>query len=230
MKKLSITIYLLMFSIASFSQQFVTPLTTLTGAATAETVDGRTISGDIRMVSMGMKGLMSFRIIEYSTGQTHKFVAEEVKKLSVKMDGFAKLETLTQQTSNISRMGKADFEEYEKREFIFFHQVAWPDKPGKYLLVQLLNEGWDSKIKVYDYPIKKTATTSIGGLAIAGNEAKSFVVDYEGTITIIDRANYKKTHFEKMFSGCESVTALEDKFKSFQEFALHVFLYETECN
>jgi hypothetical protein len=230
MKKFILTNLVMFISLFTYAQQFYTPLTTLTGDAVATTSDGRVISGDIRMVSMGMKGLMSFRIKDAVTEEVHKFEAEEVKTLSIRMDGIAKFETLSQQTSNISRMSKANFKEYETREFIYFHQVEWPDKPGKFLLVQLLNEGWDSKVKVYDYPIKKTGTTSIGGIAVMGGEAKSFIVDFEGKTSIVDRNNYKKTHFDRMFSGCENVMALEEKYKSFEDFALHVFTYEKECN
>ena len=231
MKK-HIQLIILSFLLAGMAtaQEFVTPLSSLSGDALAETNDGKTIEGRISMATMGMKGLMSFRIKEESTGIAHKFKAEDVKSLRIRIDAMGKMETLSQQTSNITRASKANFNEYREREFIYYHQVEWPEKPGKYMLVQLLNEGWDSKIKVYDFPSKKTATTSVGGFAIAGNEAKSFVVDYMGSTNIVDRRNYKSDHFPKMFGSCDQLSAFDDKQSSFSDFAVHVFIFETECN
>lgn len=224
-----IVLALLMVANFAEAQQFLTPVSSLTGDAVAETQDGKTISGDIRMAVLGPKGLIKFRIKDEGTGEVFKFEAEQVKTLRVKMDGLAKLETFAQQTSTISRLSNANFDEAQEREFIYYHTVAWPDKPGKYMLVQLLNAGWESKVKVYDYPAKKTGTTSIGGIDVAGGEAKSYVVDYLGTTSIVDKKNYKKSHFDKMFGGCEAITSLEENQSGFDDFALHVFLFEKEC-
>lgn len=212
------------------AQQFLTPLTTLTGDAQVITQDDRTINGDIRMATMGPKGLISFRVKETETGTVHKFAAEDVKTLRLKLDQMAKIELYQQQTATITRLSNANFEEFQEREFIYYHQVAWPGKPDKYLLVQLLNEGWDSKIKVYDYPGgMKTGTTSINGVAVSGGDAKSFVVDYLGETQIVNKRNYEKEHFGRLFGNCPNVVALDPKDRDFNNFALHVFTFETGC-
>lgn len=211
------------------AQQFLTPVSTITGDAVVETQDGRIIEGDIRTAMFGMKGLMSFRIKDAETGEVERFKAEDVKSVRIKMDGWGKLATLNQQTSNLSKMSSADFSEAADREYIYYDQVAWPGKKNKHMLVQLLNAGWADKIKVYDYPSKKTSTTSVGGIAVAGGDAKAYVVSYGGETMIVDKKKYQKTYFSQLFNDCEAFHEMEEKDTRFIHFASHVFLYETAC-
>lgn len=237
MKKLRITTILILSIIFGTSlnltaQQFLTPVNSFTGDAKVVTKDGEVIEGDIRTALFSGKGLKSFRIKDAETGEKTRFKAEEVESLRIKMDAWAKFATKMEQTSSVQRIADADFDEAVDREYIYYHSVKWPNKKNKYILSQLLNAGFDSKIKVYDYPAgKKTASVGIGGMDIAGGNAKEYVVkigDQEETYMALKR-KYDKEYFDMFFGDCEKLTSLDKNDKEWDEFAAHVFIYETEC-
>ncbi|MGM0581165.1 MAG: hypothetical protein ACQETL_10825 [Bacteroidota bacterium] len=214
------------------AQQFLTPVNSLTGDAKVVTKDGEVIKGDIRSAFFSGKGLKSFRIKDAETGEKTRFKADEVESLRIKMDAWAKFATKMEQTSSVQKMSEANFEEAVDREYIYYHSVKWPKKRKKYILSQLLNAGFDSKIKVYDYPAgKKTASVGIGGMDIAGGNAKEYVVklgDQEETIMALKR-KYDKEYFDMFFGDCEKLSSLDKNEKEWDEFAAHVFIYDTEC-
>jgi hypothetical protein len=214
------------------AQQFLTPVNALTGDAKVVTQDGDVIEGDIRTAMFSGKGLKSFRIKDAETGEKTRFKAEDVKSLRIKMDAWGKLATKLEQTSSIQKASKANFDEAVDREYIYYHTVKWPEKRNKYILSQLLNAGFDSKIKVYDYPSgKKTASVGIGGMDIAGGNAKEYVVKLPGqeeTIMALKR-KYDDTYFDMFFGDCEKLSSLDEDDKDWDDFAAHVFIYETEC-
>lgn len=219
-------------SLSLNAQQFLTPVNTLTGDAKVVTKDGKVVEGDIRTAMFSGKGLKSFRIKDEETGEKIRFKAEEVESLRIKMDAWAKFATKMEQTSSIQKISKANFDEAVDREYIYYHSVKWPNKKNKYILSQLLNAGFDSKIKVYDYPSgKKTASVGVAGMSIAGGNAKEYVVKLEGeeeTYMALKR-KYDDEYFDTFFTNCDKLTSLEKNDKEWNEFAAHVFIYETEC-
>jgi hypothetical protein len=218
---------LFLFENAS-AQQFLTPVSTLSGDARAITKDGRTIEGKISTAMLGPKGLISFRIKDEQTGETTRFKAEEIDSLRIKMDGLAKMMTLSDQTSNLRKLSNANFNEINEREYIYYHQVQWPGK-SKFRLVQLLNAGWHDQIQVYDSG-QKTANTSVGGIAVAGGEAKSYVIRYKGETFLVESKNYQKQHFPALFANCPPLMGLEKSDTRFRFMAEHIFVFTTECN
>ncbi|WKV11615.1 hypothetical protein [Marivirga harenae] len=229
--KLLICAMVLSFAISTTqAQQFLTPVSTLTGDAMVETTDGKMIEGDIRTAFFSGKGLKSFRIKDAETGDVTRFKAEEVKSLRIKMDGWGKLATYAEQTSSLQKMATADFDEAVDREYIYYHTVKWPGKKDKFMLSQLLNPGFDNKIKVYDYPGKKTASAGIGGMTVVGGNAKKYVVAIDGKTYMVEKGKYKKEDFDMLFSDCEKLNSLEKSDKEWDEMALHVFVNDTECD
>lgn len=225
----ALTMVLSLIFFNSRAQQFLTPVSSLTGDAKVETNDGTIIEGDIRTAFFSGKGLKSFRIKDTETGDVTRFKAEEVKSLRIKMDGWGKLATYAEQTSSLQKMATADFDEAVDREYIYYHTVKWPGKKDKFMLSQLLNPGFDSKIKVYDYPGKKTASAGIGGMTVVGGNAKKYVVAIDGETYMVEKGKYKKEDFDMLFSDCDKLSSLEKSDKEWDDMALHVFINETEC-
>lgn len=225
------TISIFIFSIsASNAQQFLTPVSTLTGDARVETNDGTLVEGDIRTALFSGKGLKSFRIKDATTGEVSKFKAEEIKSLRVKMDGWGKLATFANQTSSLQKLSQANFDEAVDREYIYYHTVQWPGTKDKYMLAQLLNPGFDHVMKVYDYPSKKTASVGVAGMTVAGGNTKSFVVSVGDETIMVEKGKYAKDHFDQLFSDCGKLNTLERSEKEWRDFAAHVFINDTECN
>ncbi|MFK7923620.1 MAG: hypothetical protein AB8H47_16805 [Bacteroidia bacterium] len=218
-----------LFSASLFGQTFLTPVNALTGDATTVTQDGKEISGDIRLAVFGSRGLKSFTIKD-AEGTKHKFKAEEIATLKVKVDGLAKLAMISEQTSSIKKMVNADFDEMSDREFIYYEKVQVPGK-SKYVLAQLLNPGWDSKIKVYNNPLGgETQQVGVGGVALAGGEDKTYLVVANGEPSMILKKKQYKKAFPQLFASCQEIAAnFQEKEAKFKYFAEHVFAYEVGC-
>lgn len=93
--------------------------------------------------------------------------------------------------------------------------------------MQLLNPGFDTKLKVYDLPNAKSGETSIGGIAVGGDKATAYLVVKNGESLKITKKKYKKQDFKLLFSDCPKI--LENNEPNFKEFATHVFFYDQLC-
>ena len=210
------------------SQSFVTPLTSISGDAALTTKDGKEIPCDIKMALFGPQGIMSLTIKDSVTGEKTRFKAEQVAKLRVKIDGLAKLEMMADKTSNLKKWLKADFNEIVDRKYAYYEQVQIPGK-DKYVLTQLLNPGFDGKIKVFDKPNAKTGDTSIGGIAVSGGEAKAYYVIQNGVTFEITRKKYAKEFFKQLFPDCPEMDKTYPD-PDFADFAVHILYYEKMCH
>lgn len=218
------------FGSGLMGQDFLTPVSSLTGDATAVTQDGKEISGDIRTAVFGPRGLQSFTIRDASDTK-HKFKAADVATLKVKVDGLAKLEMLSEKTTSLKRMLETDFDEIADREYLYYEQVQIPGKK-KYVMAQLLNPGWDSKIKVFHNPLgSETQQVGIGGMTLAGGDAKTYiVVANDAPSIILKKKDYEDKIFDKIYSSCPDIgTNFQDNDRKFKYFASHVFAYDQGC-
>lgn len=223
--KSSLFISLLIFLSLSLCAQFITPLSTISGPAEVTTLDGKVISGKVKSASFGTNGMMSFTLKDEDGNKT-KYKAANVQQLKLKVDGLAKLEITAEQSSNISKLANSNFKEVVEREFIYWQRVKQVGK-DKYLLLQLLNPGFDNKLKVYDLPNAKSGETSIGGIAIGGDKATAYLVVKNGESLKITKKKYKKQDFKLLFSDCPKI--IENNEPNFKEFATHVFFYDQLC-
>jgi hypothetical protein len=218
---------LLLMNAAGKSQGFVTPVSSITGEAVLTAADGRVIPGKLSMAVFGPTGLSSLGIRDSATGSRSRFKAGEVTRLRVKVDGLARLEMLGDKTSNLKKLANADFDEITDRQYIYYEQIKLPEK-DKYVLAQLLNPGFDTRIRVFDKPIAKTGETSINGIAISGGEARAYYVVAGGVTTEVTRSNYGRVAFKQLFADCPAMTG-EFPDPQFADFAVHVMYYERGC-
>jgi len=112
------------------------------------------------------------------------------------------------------------------RKFIYWQRVKFPDK-DKFILLQLLNPGFDDLLKVYEIPNAKTGETSIDGIAVSGNEAKAYYVVKKGETIKITKKKYKKQDFKLLFGDCQQI--IDNNEPDFKYFAEHVFFYNELC-
>lgn len=221
----TILIALFFLAFTQIQAQFVTPLSSISGPAEVITLDGTVITGKLRNASFGPKGIMAFKIIDKS-GVGKKLKAAEVQQLKLKIDGLAKLEIIDEQTKNLEKLAHSNFKEVVEREYILWQRVKQPGK-NKYLLLQLLNPGFDSKLKVYDLPNAKSGETSIGGVAVSGNNATAYYIVKDGKTYKISKSKYKKEGYKFLFGNCN---LLNEEKPDFKEISVHVFLYDQACN
>lgn len=162
-----------------------------------------------------------------------KYEAGDVKLLAVKPTVFMKYSG-QMSLQNFMKMSKEDLDKILNREWIYFEQALLPKNTDKYALLQLLNPGFDSKIKVYLDPNAGSTggMTTGGGIQLTGGENNSFIVSYDGGKSEYYRqVNYKKDAINKLYKDCP--VFLEhysgEKFK-WKEFSEHVLVYDQMCN
>lgn len=98
-------------------------------------------------------------------------------------------------------------------------------------MVQLLNPGFDSKIKVFKDPFgKETASIGVAGMKVAGGDEKSVLIKKEGMedSMFLTKKNIED-EFENIFGDCPKLMEyVEEKPNSIKmsNLAEFVFLYD----
>ena len=156
----------------------------------------------------------------------------------------------TRVPGSVKAMVNTDFKNIMKLDYYVFYRVA--DKKGKPRMLQILNPGWDTKMRVYNDPksketagprelIKKDETLRISngdeevmlGLTagLVGGLAKSFYVSKgEREYSIyVEKSKYKKS-YSTIFQDCSVLVENIKNDLQWDNFAGHVFEYETTCN
>ncbi len=168
--------------------------------------------------------------IKTEDGEKAKFKPEQVTALRINVSGLAKLSMLSENANSIKQIVNTDFNRVVKREYIIFETALTPEKKDTYRLLQLLNPGFDNKIKVYAEPSAKTSGFSVGGIQLTGGEAKSYLFVKGGAkATLVKKGSYSKG-FENLYSDCpEMLSAFQGQKISWDDIALHVFAYDQAC-
>ncbi len=138
---------------------------------------------------------------------------------------------IAESTTSIKELTKTNFEEIVNREYIIFETAMRSNKAGKLRLMQLLNPGFDSQIKVFANPnANETSGFSVSGVKLSGGAKRSYLFLENSKKTIIVRkSNYKK-NFEELYKNCPKMLTVfsGDKIK-WDDIAGHVFIYDQSC-
>lgn len=168
--------------------------------------------------------------IKLENGEKAKFIPEQVISLHIKASGLAKLFMVSNSGSSVKEFVNSDFNDIINREYIIFETALTPKKTDTYRLLQLLNPGFDSKIKVFAEPSAKTGGFNVGGIQLTGGESRAYLfVKGEEKAILVKKGSYSK-NFEELYSDCPKML---DAFKSekikWDDIALHVFTYDQIC-
>ncbi|MCT4638018.1 MAG: hypothetical protein N4A72_09935 [Bacteroidales bacterium] len=214
-----------LFALNANAQGFITPLKTV--QLNTETIvvksDGKVIKGKLKTATCVM-GYLKRVSIKDNAGVKHKLKASEIKTLKVKPSKMAKMEMLASSTENTSKISKKRYEEVINRKWLIYERTLKARKKDVDVLGQLLNPGFDKKIKVYVDP--NARTSSIGGFKFGG--PKSYMVVKNGKKAImVKKKNYKKIAKE-LFGDCPKMMKAYKEF-NYKQFAEHVFYYDQNC-
>jgi hypothetical protein len=93
---------------------------------------------------------------------------------------------------------------------------------------QLLNPGFDTKLKVYTHPDgESTGFTKVSGITFAGLRDNVYFVSVSGDRVIEVRDfQYRKRALENIFNSCPDLRGKKLKWKEFPE---DVFLHFQKC-
>lgn len=237
MKNSLVLLFMLMASI-SFGQGFVTEieedgLSALFGnQCTVELNNGQERTGKLTSGSL-VNGYLNNFTLKLENGEKIKHSPEDVKRLSIKASKLAKLTMIAESTSSIKEMTKTNYEDIINREYIIFEPAIRHNKSEKLRLMQLLNPGFDSKIKVFGdpNPNRQTSGIGVGGIKITGGIDKSYLfVQNEQKAVLVKKGSYDK-NFDELYAACPVILqAFAGEKIKWADLAGHVFAYEQLCN
>ena len=218
------------FSQGLVADMEVEGLSTLYGNECVLTLEsGEEIRGTFRGGTYINNGLTKINI-KLENGEKAKFLPEQVVSLYIKASGLAKLFMISEATSSIKEFVNTDFNEIVQREYIIFETATIGKKTDKYRLLQLLNPGFDTQIKVFAEPGKETGGLSLGGIQVTGGESRAYLFVKRGEKAVeVKKGSYSK-NFEELYSDCPVMLQMfqGEKIK-WDDIALHVFVYDQAC-
>lgn len=198
--------------------------------ATATLASGKEVTGKLSGGTI-INGYLDKIVIKQENGEKLKLKPEDVTRLSVKASKLAKLSMMAESTASIKKMTNANFDEITNREYIIFETAMRSNSAEKLRLMQLLNPGFDSKIKVFADPnAKETAGIGIGGIKLTGGEDKSYLfVQNDEKAVRVKKGSYKR-NFEEIYQSCSQMLEIfEGEKTKWNDVAGHVFAFDQAC-
>ncbi|MEL6633234.1 MAG: hypothetical protein AAFQ83_17340 [Bacteroidota bacterium] len=189
--------------------------------------DGTEIEGYFKSPKYKKGLIKEFTMVNANTNAKTKYLAEDIASMRLVPSDYGKLLATSEATSSIQKMEDTDMNQL-KRDFIYFERAQLPNKKGTFVLLQLVNPGFDSKIKVYDDPYAaETGGIAVGGIQATGGNLKSYYLVREGQAFKITKGKYKQ-EFDDIFGTCSYLAENFEKFK-WNDFAKHVVAYTENC-
>jgi hypothetical protein len=194
-------------------------------------VSGEEITGKFGGATI-ISGYLDRIIIKKENGEKAKIEPEEIERLSIKASKLAKLSMMAEATASIKTLTNANFEEIVNREYIIFETALRSNKAAKPRLMQLLNPGFDSKIKVFADPnARETGGVGIGGVSFGGGVDKSYLfVQNDEKSVLVKKGSYKK-NFEELYQNCpKMLESFSGEKIKWDDVAGHVFAFDRICS
>ena len=233
MKKICIILFTALMSIGSYGQGFIVPIENpyyLKGnLCFIKLLSGEDIQATYKGGSYSSNGFSKITI-ERENGVEEKYEASQVSSLKIKLSELAKMEMIFESSSSITEMAKSNYDEILNREYVIFESAHKAKDESDHRLMQLLNPGFDSKIKVFAEPGKKTGGLEAGGVQITGGDARAYLfVKGDGKSVEVKKGGYDK-NFALLYADCpEMLSRFEGEKINWDDVALHVFYYDQVC-
>jgi hypothetical protein len=161
------------------------------------------------------------------SGEKTKYEAEEIAAMRLVPSGWGQLAATSEAATSVTRMQNSDFDALS-RDYIYFDQAQLPNKKGTFVLLQVVNPGFDSKVKVFDDPRAKASSgIAVGGVSLTGGNLKSYYLMRDGVAYLVTKSKYSK-EFKKIYGDCSFLAENFDKVK-WLDFAEHVYAHEQNC-
>ncbi len=168
--------------------------------------------------------------VKSESGENVKFIPEQVVSLKVKASGLMKLSMLSDAGSSIKEFANSDLSGIVEREWIIFETATTPGQREAKRILQLLNPGFDAKVKVFAEPGAKTGGLSIGGLQVTGGEDRVYLFVKGGAQAFKVKKGSYRDNFQELYSDCPQMLEYfqEEKIR-WDDVALHVYTYDQLC-
>ncbi|MBK8699843.1 MAG: hypothetical protein IPN29_10030 [Saprospiraceae bacterium] len=152
-------------------------------AAYLTLTDGKEITGFLDDIDR-KKGLIKKIVLKDSTGKKMEFLPEQLQYMYLAPTGWDKFTRSMEKVNDFSEWDRDQTinKAYIKDGYVRFEKAEVIIKKDTLnLLMQLVNPGYASKIRVYFDPnAAETSSMAIGGMTVSGGDAKSYYVKRMG--------------------------------------------------
>lgn len=160
--------------------------------------------------------------------KVEKIVAEDIKKMYVPASGMEKLGKALEKTSDATQW-KSDGIEQERMKdgyaYYEFSEVKYKKETRK-LLLQLLNPGFSTGIRVYHDPFAgETMSAGVAGIKVAGGDAKSYYVKKGNEKAYRLKKKEYGDDFTRLFKDCPEVIKSVEGDPRWTDLAKHAYDY-----
>ncbi len=232
MRLTTISIFILLFVGTMSAQQFSTMIDTENIAwlrdYTIKTVDGKEFeTKKLSSYSVANGRLKSFSF-KTEDGVKHKFKAAQIKEVNARLTKVAKAATIADKaTKSIKSAVNTNYAEIVAENLVRFNSVEYNTKKGKKALLQLINYGFDQKLKVYPDPYSESGVTSVGGVDVSGGQIRTYFVVKGDESFKLNKKSYKNL-YNTIFGDCEAMK-VDPKSISIENLCEDILKYNQFC-
>lgn len=233
MKKLLLTCACCAFILnVSISQSFLRPFEGISHKKTTYLTmeDGSEKTGTVKKLER-KKGLIKEVKIKNEKGKKVVIPIEDIKHAYFPQSGLDALSNVFEVAYDAEQWDKGLYDADRLKDgYAYFEKAEVQVKKKKrILLMQLLNPGTCSRIKIYHDPFaNESAGIGVAGIKLAGGDDKSYYISKDGEVAYrLKKKNYKDV-FKELFGDCSSVKKKYAK-KKWNKFEEAIFEYNKAC-
>ena len=192
--------------------------------------DGSEISGTIDKIKR-KKGLLTSVVLQTDAGNL-VLKPEDISHMYLPPSGLDKFANKVDEAYSMSKWDREDVASDKIKEGYVYFERAKVDLKGKktVMLMQLLNPGFSSRIKVFFDPFaQETSRVGIGSFTVSGGLDKSYYLQRGDDLAYrMKKKDYKKD-FVNFYKDCPGIYDEYGKKPDWPDFAKHVYHYSENC-
>lgn len=210
------------------AQQFLPPIERFSGSKPGYLILKTGERVDFTLDDLDRKKGLIIRVEGKSLdGKKFKYEADQIQELGLNPSNFAQMAAFSESTRSVAKIQRNKVNETSRDLVLFYNERL--DDPNREALLQLVNPGFDSQIRVYDDPFAaETMGVGFAGVQLTGGMDKSFYVKHRGKIVRLKKKNYDSA-FGALFESCPAVMTKYGKNFAWRDFCYHVFMNDQEC-
>lgn len=198
---------------------------------TIKLADGNTLRGKFLNGTL-INGYFTKIAFQLDNGEKRKLKPEEVLRLSIKASTLMKLAMLSEAGSSIKEYSKTDHQKVLKRDSVIFERALKAKEKNEYALMQLLNPGFDNRLKVFiDPQARKSTELGMSNITFTGGENRVYLLVKNDEKAFRIKKNTYPKNIQEIYSDCPMLLAdLEGKEAEWKDVAAHVYVYDQVCD
>lgn len=172
------------------------------------------------------KGAIEGVLVKTTDGSTVDYKAADIEEMGFPPADVAKGIAVKETMGSVFRAKNADIKQIGRDTVLFYHEYL--DDQKRDVLLQLLNPGFDHKIRVYHDPsASQTSGVGFGPVMITGGLDKSYYIRKNDTAYRIRKGDYE-AEFKKLYGDCPTL-ASKYPASAWRDLVRHVYDYEQIC-